>query len=371
LPRKRVCLPFVSGTHSVQDTRSNSPQTDHIPGTANTGTIARCPSFGLCWINNFTLLNGSFSGLDDRSSSAGRRILDARLIDRQSAIRRYPKVADIRGEVSSLKAIEKKSDIERGWTAIVLAGERPEGDPLASRFGVPAKALIEIGGKTLLARVVEALLHTPAVSKILILAQHVERLAEAEPSHVLADRRVTLARSGDGIASSVEAVLGTPQAPWPVLITTADNALLTPERVAAFLRQAETGDLAIGFGERSIVETAYPDTKRTWLKLAGGHYSGANLFALRNERCLAAVRHWASVEQDRKKGLKLVASFGPLLLLRVVTRTIGLERALGQVGRKLGFDVRPVVLDADAPIDVDKIEDVELVERIIADRESR
>ena len=250
----------------------------------------------------------------------------------------------------------------------MLAGERPGGDPLAAQLGVPAKALIEVDGRTMLSRVVEALLGSSRIKKVLILAQKIELIAQAEPSEILKDPRVELAQSGKGIAASIEAVIGTPQASWPVLVTTADNALLTSKRVVDFLDQVGPSDIAVGLGERAIVEHAFPDTKRTWLKFSDGHFSGANLFAFKSARCLPAVRHWQAVEQDRKKGLKLVASFGPTLLFRSLTRTIGLKDAIIKAGQKMGFEARAVILDAEAPIDVDKKEDIELVERILASR---
>lgn len=256
----------------------------------------------------------------------------------------------------------------REWTAIVLAGERPDGDSLARELGVSAKALIEIGGKTMLSRVVQALLDSSKIRHVLVLAQRIDLIAASEPSDVLSDSRVELAQSGNGIATSIEAVIGSNEAPWPVLVTTADNALLTPERVDEFLGQVSQVDVAVGLGERSIVERDFPETRRTWLRFSDGHFSGANLFALKNTRCLPAVKHWQAVEQDRKKGLKLIASFGPALLFRVLTRTIGLKDGLAEAGQKIGFDAKAVILDAEAPIDVDKKEEIELVERILARR---
>ena len=92
------------------------------------------------------------------------------------------------------------------WTAIVLAGERPDGDPLARELGVPAKALIEIGGKTMLSRVLQALLDSPKIKRVLVLAQQIDQIAVSEPSDVLNDPRVDTARSagsGGRVHSSV------------------------------------------------------------------------------------------------------------------------------------------------------------------------
>jgi hypothetical protein len=179
---------------------------------------------------------------------------------------------------------------------------------------------------------------------------------------------VTLMTSGNGIASSLRPLLGTPEAPWPVLVTTADNALLTTARVQSFLSGTGGCDIGVGVSERCVVESEFPGTKRTWLKFKDGDYSGANLFAFQTDQCLPAIDHWREVEQDRKKGIKLIASFGPSLLLTFLLRRVGFEKGLGLASQKMGLVAKPIVLDAEAPIDVDKLEDLALVRQILAKR---
>ncbi len=253
------------------------------------------------------------------------------------------------------------------WTAIVLAGERPGGDPLARSLGEATKALIRIDGHPMIDHVVDALLASGNIERIVILAQDIGGLEEGGgPS--LQDDRVSFGRSGAGIAASLSAWAGTDRAPLPVLVTTADNVLLTPARIETFLAGAVGTDIALGVGERSIVEAAYPDTRRTWLKFKDGQYSGANLFAFNGPACRAVLEHWSAIEQNRKKGLRLVASFGPWLLIQVALRRLTLAQALDQAGRALGCTARHVVLDAQAPIDVDKAEDLALVQTILRAR---
>ena len=60
-----------------------------------------------------------------------------------------------------------------GWpwvrlTALVLAGTRAGGDPLAEYAGVSHKALIEVGGRTMIERVVGALAALPQVARIVV-----------------------------------------------------------------------------------------------------------------------------------------------------------------------------------------------------------
>lgn len=253
-----------------------------------------------------------------------------------------------------------------GWTAIVLAGQRPGIDPLAQANGQTYKALIPVLGRSMLLRVCEALLASTNIARLVILAQEPEKLLRGD-ARALADHpKLSLAISGAGIASSIQAVAGTDIAPWPVLVTTADHALLTTQMVDEFLGAIGACDLAVGVGERTIVERAYPETKRTWLKFSDGHYSGANLFALSNGRVAGALELWSGVEQDRKKSLSIMSRFGPVLLIRAITRTISFAEAMRRAGLRLGVDAKPVIMSQpEAVIDVDKGDDLTLVEEIL------
>lgn len=253
-----------------------------------------------------------------------------------------------------------------GWTALLLAGQRPGTDPLAAHFGETWKALVPVGGEAMLSRVAKTLLASPSIERIVVLAQSPEALTERPDTAWLAtDPRIGFAASAASISLSVAAVAGE-SAPWPVLVTTADHALLTPAMVESFVAGVGDADIAVGLVERRTLLAGYPDSQRTWLKFRGGAYSGANLFALTGPRARAALELWATVEQDRKKGWKLVAAFGPWLLLRAVTRTITLHAGLAAAGRRLGLTARAVELpQAEAAIDVDKPADHELAEHIL------
>ncbi len=255
------------------------------------------------------------------------------------------------------------------WTAILLAGQRPGERDFAHDLGYPAKALIEVGGEPMLARVAKALLASPSVGRILVLAQEPGRLALGKLSWIAAEPRVRFAESEGGISHSILGVAGSDAAPWPVLVVTADHALLAPAMVEYFLLAGADSDVTVAVVERKLVEAAYPDTRRTWLKFADGAYTGANMFALRNANARKGLQIWALVEKDRKRAAKLLRYFGPMLALRTLTRTISLNGALAQAGQRAGLDTRAVPLPyAEAAIDVDKLADLHLVKRILADR---
>jgi GTP:adenosylcobinamide-phosphate guanylyltransferase len=250
------------------------------------------------------------------------------------------------------------------WTALLLAGSRPGRDAFAEAHGSDLKALIPVGGVAMVARPVAALLGAPEVERLVVLAQHPERIAAA----LGVDSRLSLAVSGETIAATLEAFLADPATRFPLLVTTADHALLDAAMIADFCARAEGADLAIGLVERAKLMARLPATRRTWIGFRGGAYSGANLFALGSPKAAKAIALWRAIEQDRKKGWKLLAALGlPGLLGLLRLRT--LAATLASVGRRLGLSVRAVELaNPLAAVDVDKASDHALVESILEGR---
>ena len=252
-----------------------------------------------------------------------------------------------------------------GLTAIVLAGSRPGKDAFAASHGTDLKALIAVAGEAMVRRPVAALLSSDRIAAVRVLAQQAERIAEALP----ADPRLTVASSGATIASTLEAVCNDPATQWPVLLTTADHALLDAAMIDDFCSRAGDADIAVAVVERRALLARLPATRRTWIRFKGGAYSAANLFLLRSPRVAPAIALWRSVEQDRKKGWRLLLAMGPALLLGSVLGLLTLDQALRRIGRKLGLDVRAVEMaNPLAAVDVDKPDDHALVEAILAGR---
>jgi len=252
-----------------------------------------------------------------------------------------------------------------GWTALVLAGSRPGIDPFAKAYGTDLKALIPVGGEPMVARPVRALLDSPDIDSVRVLTQQTDRIAAALPS----DRRLSVGRSGASIAATLAELLANPSTRYPLLVTTADHALLDPAMIADFCAEAEGADLAIGLVERAALMARLPETQRTWLSFRGGAYSGANLFAFGSATANSAIELWRSVEQDRKKGWRMIGALGPLALIGAALRLRTLDQTLASVGRRLGLTIRKVELDNPlAAVDVDKPADHQLVTAIIEGR---
>ena len=250
-------------------------------------------------------------------------------------------------------------------TAVVLAGSRPGGDPFAQSHGTDLKALIPVGGEPMVRRPVEALLASADIDGIRVLAQQPDRMREVLPN----DSRISVEASGDTIASTLEKLCVDPSVQWPILVTTADHALLTPEMVADFLSKSQGADIAIGVVSREALMKRLPQSERSWLKFRGGAYSGAILFLLGSPEIRSTLELWRSNEQNRKKAWRMLLTVGLFAGLGALLRLRTLQQTLDSVGRKLNLTIRAVELsDPLAAVDVDKPADHELVTAILEGR---
>jgi GTP:adenosylcobinamide-phosphate guanylyltransferase len=251
-----------------------------------------------------------------------------------------------------------------GLTALVLAGSRREGDPLAAAAGVSHKALIRVGDIPMLERVVAALAAVPQIGRILVAIEQPDIVAALPGMRV----PVSAVKAAEGPSASVAAVLAAEGT--PLLVTTADHALLRPEWVEEFLAaEAGSADALMGLARRESVMAAAPGTLRTWLRFSDGDYSGCNLFLLRTPAAAGIVSLWRQLEADRKRPLALLGRLGLLYVLRYRFGWLSLQAALARLGRLCGAGLKPVILrDGEAAIDVDKPADLDLVRELVQKR---
>lgn len=251
--------------------------------------------------------------------------------------------------------------------ALVLAGARATGDVLAQTHDVSSKAHIKVAGKSMMGRVLDALDMSARVDFMTVigLAGHEAlRQAEAWPT-------VKYVAGLDGPAASVSRALERDVGSYPVLVTTCDHALLTPTIIDAFLNEtvASEADLTVALARREDVEARYPGVSRTYLHFGDGAYSSCNLFCLKTPKAAEVVRFWQSAERDRKRPWRIAWRFGLLPALRILVGRPGVDQVFAILSERLGVKIRPVLLPfADAAVDVDTVNDLALVERVLAER---
>jgi GTP:adenosylcobinamide-phosphate guanylyltransferase len=248
------------------------------------------------------------------------------------------------------------------FNALVLAGSRGGVDAVAAYGGVTHKALITLQGVTLLARVVNALRAAGSV-RIAVITSHPDVRLEA--------LRLQADVIDEAEGPSLSVMRGAEALGTPLLVTTADHALLEGAWVQRFLLDLpDTIDVAALVASRAVVEQAAPGTRRTWLKLADGDWSGCNMFFLANPRSAAVISLWQRVEAERKRPWRMAQILGPGMLFRYVFGRLTLKDAATRLGRLAGVNAAIVQTPFGlAAVDVDKPSDLDLVRQIVGENE--
>jgi hypothetical protein len=155
----------------------------------------------------------------------------------------------------------------------------------------------------------------------------------------------------------------------PVLVTTADHALLSPEMIDYFCSSArDTGcDLVAAVADHETIAAAYPGMRRTVTRLKDGAFCGCNLFAFMTSRARQAADFWRRVERQRKKPWRVVGALGPVVVVRYLIGLLTLDEALSRLSRRLEMRIGVVKMPfAEAAVDVDTVSDWRFVEKIAA-----
>ena len=252
--------------------------------------------------------------------------------------------------------------MSQAFKALILAGSRGgEVDPAAAYAGVEHKGLIVLGGRTLLARVLDATEAAGATAIGVSANNDAIKIA-------LAGSRAVVLPTAAGPSQSVAD--GATTLGFPLVVTTVDHALLQPEWITRFVADTPAwADVAVLLASEERVRAAAPQTKRTYLKFRDGRYSGCNLFLLRNENALNVIAVWRKVEALRKQPWKIAAMLGPSFLIRYALGLLTLDETVARLGKLAGVKAAAVrAHDGLAAVDVDKPSDLDLVRELVGEK---
>jgi GTP:adenosylcobinamide-phosphate guanylyltransferase len=238
------------------------------------------------------------------------------------------------------------------FTIIILAAQRDGRlDPLAAEAGVSHKCLVPIGGRPLLAHVLAALAEVDGIGAVRIA---VEPGAEDKlrPIAAASGLKATFVPAADTITDSVYAAAA--GADGPLVITTADNVLLTAAAVRQVAdRLAGGDDTVIALARKEDVLAAHPQGQRRFYRFSDGEYSNCNLYGL-SRRGLALAETFREGGQFAKNPMRIARAFGFFNLFLLRYGLLALDRAMQRLGRRFGVRVSALVLaDGAHAIDVD------------------
>ncbi|MFC3691027.1 NTP transferase domain-containing protein [Chenggangzhangella methanolivorans] len=262
----------------------------------------------------------------------------------------------------------------RPLTVLLLAGQR-EGrvDPLAEATGVTLKAMVPVAGCPMLLHALTTLAKTPTVGRIVVsinAGSGIESLPEV--AALIRDGRLDIRDARPNLVDSVFFALEGQE--FPVLITTADNVLLTPATVREIdgAARARGADVAVALARREDVLAAHPDGQRRFYRFGCGYYSNCNSYWIGARSALAPAELFRTGGQFVKHPSRVIGALGVAGLFELVRFRFGLgtlEQGCARLSKRFGLDIRPVVVsDGATAIDVDAERSLKVAEEVIARR---
>ncbi len=258
-----------------------------------------------------------------------------------------------------------QSSMQSQFDVVITAGYQPgKVDLLAEATGAPRKALVSLAGKPMIWHVVQALHQAHQVRDIVVVGISPDEGIDLgvpvifEPNHA-------------GMLDNVYAGLKVVHQMHPdaemAMISSADIPLLTPPVVDWFIdtcRQSEH-DVYYAIIEKSVMETAFPESKRSYVPFREGRYCGGDLFMV---RLMAANQNEALVRaaMDRRKSAFRQAQllgFGTLLKFVFHRLTIPdaekvASRVFGARGRVVISPYATIGMDVDKPFQYDLVKQI-------------
>ena len=260
------------------------------------------------------------------------------------------------------------------FSAVILAADRASNDPVAQASSVSCKALTPVAGRAMVLRVLDALDGAREVGTRIVCGPEKSSVAQSTELQELVDTgQIQWAAPRATPSSSTFSVLSALPENAPVLVTTADHALLSAEMIDYFCAAARASrcDVVAGVARHDLITATFPKALRTVTRLRDGGFCGCNLFAFLTPRARLAADFWRQVEQERKKPLRIVKVMGWTTVLRYLLGRLTLDQALAKLSKRMNLKVGAVQMPfAEAAVDVDKVDDLILVESVLGARKS-
>jgi CTP:molybdopterin cytidylyltransferase MocA len=262
------------------------------------------------------------------------------------------------------------NDRQPVFTALVLAGDRGQRDPLVESSGACCKAMIAVDGTPMVLRVLKALDAAQWVGARMLSGPAREQLQDSPELDSLIQAAVIewCEPRATPSTSAFQAMQGIPDAN-PVLVTTADHPLLSATIIDEFCAQsmARRVDVTVGLAPYALVKQGFPEMKKTVLRFRDGNYCGSNLFAFLTSRGRRMADYWRRVEDQRKSPLNIIRLLGWGAVIRYLLGRLTLENALAALSRRMDLRLDAVILPyAEAAVDIDSIADHDIVQKKLA-----
>lgn len=246
--------------------------------------------------------------------------------------------------------------------AIIIAGGIPQPqDPLYTYSNGDSKAMIDVAGKPMVQWVLDALGNASSVDNVIIVGLTSKaELSCQKPLHFVSNQGRMLSNIVAGVNRSLELNKKTQY----VLIVSSDIPAVKSEHVDWLVENCmqSKDDLYYGVCPRQVMETRFPDSKRTYTHLKDMDVCGADMNVTHVRMATEHLDMWESLIGSRKSPLKQAGIIGFGTLFALFLRRLTLEDAVQRVCERIGIQARAITWpNAEPCMDVDKPHQLQLL----------
>jgi GTP:adenosylcobinamide-phosphate guanylyltransferase len=218
--------------------------------------------------------------------------------------------------------------------AVVTAGGRIDG-AFAAAAGTQVKALAQVRGTTMLARVLEALRGCGA-DRIAVIGG--DEVRDAYGSAV----EQFVEESPSGSENLLRALRAWPEDGEPLLYATSDLPYVTAAAVRDFIDRVPSGALGVPLAEFSAYTARFPQAPPTGITLAGERVVNGGVFLLPPDSAPRVAGAATAIFESRKRPWRMAGLIGPSALIRFAAGRLSVASLETTAQRVLHLPARAV-----------------------------
>ena len=221
--------------------------------------------------------------------------------------------------------------------ALILAGE--DNVDRSEDFGTDLKSLADIAGEPMIKYVIDTLKGCEMVDEIAVVCPY-DRLhmyLKTMIEHVIDSEDLIMNNIMNGVHC-----LGFEK---PILVTTCDIPLITPEAINDFVTRAmKTGaDFCYPVIEKSVMEEKFPGVERTYVQLREGTFTGGNIFFVNPRIVRFCFQKAQELIDNRKEPIKMARALGFKILLLYYLNDLSILQVQKRFSKVFGINARVIL----------------------------
>ncbi|MEA2554066.1 MAG: hypothetical protein QOJ65_2242 [Fimbriimonadaceae bacterium] len=244
------------------------------------------------------------------------------------------------------------------YDAILPAGGRID-PPFSDVVGTTSKALIELDGRTILARTLRALNDSGVVGRTVVIGtpEVLQHRDAALATHTLPEG----ATGPENIFRGLDLLLSSGSPPEKVLIVTTDLPFLEGGIIRRYLELVSPDKhISVPLIREHEYNARFPDTSAMFIKLRDGSFTTGCMYVIDVKALQKARTHIERVFENRKSKVGMAMLLGPAFVAKWLTKRLTLTDVENKIQAMLGVSGNAVQgSPPELAFDVDYLDDYE------------